>query len=61
MPTFATFKLSIRVVQSTLYPLQEVDAKEGKGQVYRLKEPNPFAGEESGQVASVAYRLACIK
>lgn len=29
---------------------------EGKGQVYRLKEPNPFAGEESGQVASVAYR-----
>ena len=33
-------------------------SQEGKGQVYRLKEPNPFAGEESGQVASVAYRLA---
>ena len=29
-----------------------------EGQTMDFREPNPFAGDEAGQVASVAYRCA---
>ena len=33
---------------------------EGSGRVVDLNEPNPFAGDESEQVASVGYRCVCV-